>query len=244
MSDLKKWIYWVACILVLAGAAVIIISAFPKKEVIPASKFNSSVQLSELSEDDCIDFIKFCGISIPNDLKNADLGAFVRENIIRFEAEPYSAAVYDYSITLEFVENIRRAVNEHYGVPMLEYGTYEFDECLYMTPISSYYPFEGTGENYTVSSNYFLIVSLQNAGAVQKFFKPFWKVQPVDLSTWDARFLFIHPDFIDITDYTYRACYPVSERYQIYLMDDEVWFATLSSGSDTFWSIYKLKPAS
>lgn len=235
----KKWIYWIACALVLAGAAAVIILSLPKEEVIPAAKFDGSVRLSELSEDDCIEFIKSRKISIPNDLAGANVGKFIKDSIVQFETDPFSPAAYDYTVTWQFFEDIRRAVNEYYGVPTLKNGTYEFDKCLYMTPISSFYPFEGTGEKYTVSTNYFLIANPKNMNASQKFFKTFWTVVPVDLNTWDERFQFVNP--LDISGYTYRACYPVSERYQLLLMDNEVWLASISPESDVFWSIYKLK---
>ncbi len=241
MSKRRKWLYWVACAIVLLGAAAAVYWALPKKDVIPAAKFDGSERLSELSQDDCIAFINYKKISVPGELKNSDLGAFVKERIIQFETDPYSAAAYDVYEIGKFVEDIRQAVNTHYDVPTLEYGVYEFDKCLYMTPISSYYPFDGTGEIYNVSPYIFLIANQEYPDSSEKFNMLYWKVQPIDLGTWDAKFLFIHPDVIDISGYTYRACYPISERCQILLMDGEVWLAKLNSDSGVFWSIYKLK---
>ncbi len=240
----KRWIYWVICTLVLAGAAAIILASLPKEEVISADRFDGIVKLSELPESDCLEFIKSRKISVPDELISDDIGKFVKDSIVRFEADPYAPAVYDSGVTVKFAEDIRTAVNQYYKVPTLQNGTYAFDKCLYMTPISSYYPFEGTGEEYIVGDDAFQIVNLRYPKESKKIQVSIRTVQPVNINTWDARFKFlITGDAVDISGYTHRACYPVSDRYQILLMDDEIWLAAVTSDSGIFWSIYKLKPA-
>lgn len=237
----QKRIYWIACALVLIGAvAAILVVTLPKKDVIPVVKFDGTTRLSELSQDDCIAFVKSRGLSIPTEPTGADAGKFIKDNIVKFESDPFSPAIIDDTAALKFAEGIRRAVNEYNGVPTLQYGVYEFEKCLYMAPISSYYPFEGTGEKYNISSYVFLIANQEHPDASEKFNMIYWKVQPVDLDSWDEKFQFIDP--LDISVYTHRVCYPINDRYQLLLMDGEVWLAKIIAKSGDFWSIYKLKP--
>ena len=241
MTKRRKWLYWIACAVVLLGAAAaLIIFTLPKKDVIPAVKIDPGARLSELSEDDCIAFVNNCGISVPSELNNADLGKFIKEAIVQFEKDPYSAVAYEYGSSLRFSEDIRRAVNKHYGVPMLEYGTYEFEKCLYMTPISSYYPFDGTNEKYIVNDNGLLIAKQVYPNTNEHYAVSTWRVQPVDLTTWNEKFQMADP--IDISGYTYRSFYTVG-THALFVMDGEVWLATLDFRSNTFWSVYKLKLA-
>jgi len=58
-NNRKKWICWIACVLVLAGAAAAVILFLPEKEVIPASNSGDSVRISGLSEDGCVAFYIF-----------------------------------------------------------------------------------------------------------------------------------------------------------------------------------------
>ena len=70
--------------------------------------------LSEMSEEDCVEFIKSRGIVIPDDLNNNELWAFVKSVIASIEKNPEKNFAISYTITLEFVEDIRQAVIDYY----------------------------------------------------------------------------------------------------------------------------------
>jgi len=72
--------------------------------------------LSELSEDQCIDFIIQQNISIPPqyaDLPN--LGTFIKSIIQAVENDPNYPLTMNYSILYNFVNSIVEAVNNYYG---------------------------------------------------------------------------------------------------------------------------------
>ena len=69
--------------------------------------------LSDMSEQDCVEFIIQNGITIPDGFPN--LGAFVKSNIQTAERYPDAAPVYSYDVTYYFAESIRALVNEYYG---------------------------------------------------------------------------------------------------------------------------------
>ncbi|MHB8061747.1 MAG: hypothetical protein ACYDG2_03800 [Ruminiclostridium sp.] len=83
----------------------------------------SGQKLSELSEDECLAFISSRGIDIPAGLDTENIRAFVKEIISQSEKNPQSPGGYSYTATMEFAEDIRKAVNEYYGV---DGGSYLF----------------------------------------------------------------------------------------------------------------------
>lgn len=72
-------------------------------------------KLSEMSEEGCIEFIKSKGVDIPEDFNDENLGAFVKKIITAVEKDPDIPFAYSYTVTLDFVENIRKIVNEYYN---------------------------------------------------------------------------------------------------------------------------------
>lgn len=71
-------------------------------------------QLSQMSEKECIEFIKSRGVVIPKDLDNENLGAFVKNIITEVEKDPERPFFISYTVTRNFVEDIRKVVNEYY----------------------------------------------------------------------------------------------------------------------------------
>lgn len=72
-------------------------------------------KLSEMSEEECLEFIKSKDIEIPDDLNKEGIGALVKKTIVQIEENPDKNFVVSYTVTLNFLENIRKAVNEYYG---------------------------------------------------------------------------------------------------------------------------------
>ena len=76
---------------------------------------NSVTALSDLSEQECIAFIKAYGVSIPNDYTEEEWAPFVKSVIKTVEANPAHSFSFNYSVTQKFVEDIQQAVWAYYG---------------------------------------------------------------------------------------------------------------------------------
>ena len=97
------------CIMVL----VVCISMFS----VSVSAEDHKIRLSELSEAECITFIKAQGVSIPSDYEDELMwGAFVKEIITLVEQNPGTSLYFNYSVVHSFANDIKCAVNEYYGV--------------------------------------------------------------------------------------------------------------------------------
>ena len=70
--------------------------------------------LSEMSEKECIEFIKSRGVIIPDELDNDELGELVKNIISHVEMYPDQDLGFSYNITHEFAESIRKVVKEYY----------------------------------------------------------------------------------------------------------------------------------
>jgi len=79
-----------------------------------ASSLPASYKLSEMTDEECIDFIKDNNIEIPEGY--ADSGAFVHDVIRSVEEKPNIEFAFNYNVTLNFAENIKALVNNYYGV--------------------------------------------------------------------------------------------------------------------------------
>lgn len=77
-------------------------------------------QLSDMSENECIEFIKQNGVEIPNDYNSAEWAPFVKEIICIIEEHPNYEFSYNYTVTLAFANAIKEVVNNYYGISPLE----------------------------------------------------------------------------------------------------------------------------
>ena len=111
----KKPLFWI----VIAALLICVIVAvfFLANSNNDLTTYEQSGQkLSQLSEDECLRFIASRGIEIPNNLDTKNIGSFVKELITQSEKYPQSPSGFSYTVTVEFAEAIRKAVNEYYGV--------------------------------------------------------------------------------------------------------------------------------
>lgn len=92
---------------------ILVVLCFPGS----ASEFISKkTRLSEMTEDECMEFILSNGVEIPEDLATIqNLSAFVKQTIIDVENDPNYECCYGYYVTVQFVEDIKTAVNNYYG---------------------------------------------------------------------------------------------------------------------------------
>jgi len=72
--------------------------------------------LSEMTEEECVEFIIKNGVYIPKEYVDLpELGGFVKSIIQKIEADPYYMFVYGDPENQYFCESIKTLVNEHYG---------------------------------------------------------------------------------------------------------------------------------
>ena len=89
-----------------------------------ADEYTEEIQiLSEMSAEECFDFIVEQGVAIPPEFSLSDeLKMFVKNTIEQVEYFPTLPFAINYHVTLNFAEEIRRVVNEYYGVQPIERG--------------------------------------------------------------------------------------------------------------------------
>jgi len=74
-------------------------------------------RLSEMSDEECVAFVKSYNITIPDDYEELEWADFIRKTIVSVENDPDYFFVYSYTETLRFANEIKNAVNDYYGVP-------------------------------------------------------------------------------------------------------------------------------
>lgn len=92
--------------------------------------------LSEMSEQQCLEFIKQYNIQIPSDYTEEMWAPFVKEVIKTVELNPEYEFAFNYSVTLAFANAIKDAVNDYYGVIANQNAIQPVSE--YMTSTSTY----------------------------------------------------------------------------------------------------------
>ena len=71
-------------------------------------------KLSEISEDECVEFIKSSGVRIPYGMESDNFGADVKIHIIHALENPQSIPGYGSTLQSYLADSIRKAVNEYY----------------------------------------------------------------------------------------------------------------------------------
>ena len=74
---------------------------------------DNKVKLSTLTQEQCIQFLLECGITIPDGYENVGFPALFAE----IEENPHMSIAFNDVIFSAFCEEIKAAVNAHYGVP-------------------------------------------------------------------------------------------------------------------------------
>ncbi len=94
-----------------------------------ASSLPASYKLSEMTDEQCIEFIKDNNIEIPEGF--ADSGTFVHDVIRSVEEKPNIEFTFNYNVTLNFAENIKALVNDYYGVRESDIALFNSSEYRY-----------------------------------------------------------------------------------------------------------------
>lgn len=122
---------------------------------------------------------------------------------------------------------------------------YAFDECLYLSPLSSdSRPItEGVAEFYRIETDRFTILDSQTQEVKREFGKVDWAFEPVDEEVFAALFMLQAPD---ISQYETRLQCELGDGYVLYKMDDELWFGKTGThrgarkGEKYMLSLYRL----
>jgi len=99
--------------------------------------------LSQMSEEECVEFVVSNGIEIPEGLRDSEkLGSFIKFIIQSVEKDPTRKFSYSYYPTLQMANNIAALVNEYYednGYPLSSASRQSVIALLrYSTPVGSW----------------------------------------------------------------------------------------------------------
>lgn len=141
------------------------------------------------------------------------------------------------------MENIRESTEDELK------GNYIFEKGIYMNPLSSFIPFEGFKEYYTLTPDSLIVTD--EDGNQQKFGISYKKTE-VDEQAFQNGFIVNTSEIPDISVYKERWQYTLTDAsdikaYRLYKMDNEIWLARIYNNSakpqekESFWSIYKIK---
>lgn len=112
MKQVKKFIY-----IVIILFTSIFFFAIGEIERVGVKAENEKYRLSEMSEEEIIDFVNMNNIEIPEEFaKNSDLGLFIKDIVQTVETNPYRNFSFSYYKTYLFAENIKKAVNDYYNI--------------------------------------------------------------------------------------------------------------------------------
>lgn len=132
--------------------------------------------------------------------------------------------------------------------PAAPVTTYISQSCIYMNPLSSYYPFHGdSGYRYLMGKDSFAIVDKETEKTVELFTDIEWNWQDITGREWAELFSdgAGAPD-VDIEEYAPRQTLGLSDKYRLLEMSGRYWIMEMHENTKmgTFvWSIYQLTPA-
>ena len=97
-------------------------------------------KLSELSEEECIEFVTSCAIRIPYGMDGDNFGERLKEIILQTEESPWAHSGLSATFHTYLHDVIRKAVNEYYGIRYDNYNLEwrpEFEAGYYENSLSS-----------------------------------------------------------------------------------------------------------
>lgn len=102
---MKRFVSFLLCVLLILSFSASVYAV------------ESKARLSDMSESECLEYIRQSGVMIPDDNANGTTWAgFVKYTIQQVEADPYCVFSYNYSLSNHFAEEIRTVVNNYYGI--------------------------------------------------------------------------------------------------------------------------------
>ncbi|NIK77709.1 beta-lactamase regulating signal transducer with metallopeptidase domain [Paenibacillus castaneae] len=172
------------------------------------------------------------------------------KNILRFRAPKkrviaFSAGACIIAVAVCATNPIVNGTLKETGEP---YGSYRFEKQVYMNPLSSFMPFEGFKEYYTLTEDSLTITN--EAGNQQKL-KAAYERKALDEQEFKDSFMLPSINVPNISGYKERYEYVLTDsavdpQYRLFLLDDELWLAKIHKDtvntlkSEYMWSIYKI----
>ncbi len=120
-------------------------------------------------------------------------------------------------------------------------GCYEFDECLYMNPLSSFIAIKGSMPYVYGFNEESLIIANTETGGIEYLTAQYEKtpVYEDEFSSKTNITIFTPPDLSHYKERWLRGVFQnSSQQYDLYQMDDEIWLVNTKS---TLWSIFRLQ---
>lgn len=171
------------------------------------------------------------------------------KNILRFKTPKkrvivFSAAACIIAVAVCATNPIVNGALQETGEP---YGSYRFEEQVYMNLLSSFVAVDGFKEYYTFTKNSLIITD--GAGNQQKM-KAVYERKALDVQKFNESFM-PSINVPNILGYKERYEYVLTDsavdpEYRLFLLDDEVWLAKTNKDnvntlkSEYIWSIYKI----
>ncbi|MGO4183491.1 M56 family metallopeptidase [Paenibacillus sp. TAF43_2] len=171
------------------------------------------------------------------------------KNILRFKAPKkrvvvFSAAACIIAVAVCATNPIVNGALQETGEP---YGSYRFEEQVYMNLLSSFVAVDGFKEYYTFTENSLIITD--GAGKQQKM-KAVYERKALDVQKFNESFM-PNINVPNILGYKERYEYVLTDsavdpEYRLFLLDDEIWLAKTYKDnvntlkSEYIWSIYKI----
>lgn len=130
------------------------------------------------------------------------------------------------------------------------YGAYAFTKQLYMNPLSSFIALDGFKEYYELTEDTLTVI---DASGQRRSMEITWQQEPVDLKAYESGFMMEGLGIPDIGAYKQRRQFTLASVglenaiYRIYLMDDEIWLASIHRDTanvrkqEYVWSIYRIE---
>jgi len=126
--------------------------------------------------------------------------------------------------------------------PTTPVTVYSAQSCIYMNPLSSYYPFNGdSGYRYLMGKDSFSIVNKETGETTESFTSIDWSWQTVSGDKWEEMFS-VDIMVPDISGYDKPKMLELSSRYYLFDMDGTLWLGQNHGGKVLMWSIYALTP--
>jgi hypothetical protein len=126
------------------------------------------------------------------------------------------------------------------------FGCYEFDECLYMNPLSSSLAVKGFMPYVYGLGEDAMIIANSETGNVQRLTAQYENtaVAGDEFSLKSIFTSFSPPDVSQYKERRLRARLTGEggQKFNLYKMDGEIWLVMLSGRENEIWSIYRLKP--
>jgi beta-lactamase regulating signal transducer with metallopeptidase domain len=134
------------------------------------------------------------------------------------------------------------ALGLHELKPSTQVTVYSSKSCIYMNPLSSYFPANGdSGYRYLIGKDSFAIVDKETGETAETFTDIDWNWQAVSEDEWQGMFK-ISIKVPDISSYDKPKMLQLSDRYFLFDMDGVFWLGQNNGGKVGMWSIYELTP--